>query len=418
MRTSRLFVLAILLVTAVSMQAQQSEAPPGLSVEERLARLERAMEALRAENAELRQALDARVQQPPVAAVAPPAPPPAAPPKEPRVQLGGLVQAQAESGDRVDSRFPAEESRIFLRRARLRTSGSYGKLVDFRLEGDFSGSLGNTSSMRAQLTDGYINWNLRETTYLRVGQFKTPYGFEQLFNDPRLATPERTLTSDRMTLGRQLGAQLGGDLAGDRVSYAVGLFNGSGSNASGNDNDSFATVGRLSGVVFSGKRASGEIALRIGANAFVSDDDAVSYGSDFGLDSTPSTPSYDNVFRGERRGTGVDAQLTLGRWELQGELLRSTLEPDNAIPYSTFDAEGWYAQLGWFAIPERLQLVGKLDALDPDDRRAGDDTETWSVGANYFLRGHDVKLQLHWLESDNPWDEGSGRLILRMQTAF
>ncbi|MHB0968745.1 MAG: porin [Thermoanaerobaculia bacterium] len=386
-----------------------------LSVEERLARLERAMDALRAENAELRQALDAQRMQQPVAAVAPP---PAAQPEEPRVQFGGLVQAQAESGDRVDSRFPVEDARIFLRRARLRTSGSYGKLVDFRLEGDFSGSLGNTSSMRAQLTDGYINWNLRKATYLRVGQFKTPYGFEQLFSDPRLATPERTLTSDRMTLGRQLGAQLGGDLAGDRLSYAVGLFNGSGSNASGNDNDSFATVARVSGVVFREKRATGEIALRIGANGFVSDDDAVSYGSDFGFDSTPSTSAYDNIFRGERRGTGVDAQLTAGRWELQGELLRSTLEPDNAIPYSKFDAEGWYAQLGWFAIPETLQLIGKLDHLDPGDRRAGDDTETWSVGANYFLRGHDVKLQLHWLESDNPWDEGSGRLILRMQTAF
>lgn len=418
MRTSGLFVLAILLVPNASMQAQPPGAPPALSVEERLARLERAMEALRAENAELRQALAARVQQP--VAVAPPAAAPqsAAPPKEPRVQLGGLVQAQAESGDRVDSRFPTEESRIFLRRARLRASASYGKLVDAKLEGDFSGSLGNASSMRAQLTDGYINWSLREATYLRVGQFKTPYGFEQLFADPRLATPERTLTSDRMTLGRQLGAQLGGDLAGDRVSYAAGLFNGSGSNASGNDDDSFATVGRVSGVVFRGKRANGEIALRIGANGFVSDDDAVSYGSDFGFDSTPSTSAYDNVFRGERRGTGVDAQLTVGRWELLGELLRSTLEPDNAIPYAKFDAEGWYAQLGWFAIPERLQLVGKFDALDPDDRRTGDDTETWSVGANYFLRGHDVKLQMHWLESDNPWDEGSGRLILRMQTAF
>jgi phosphate-selective porin len=409
-------LLAALLTAAVSLQAQPAGDPPALSLEDRLARLERDVEQLRHENAELKQALDARSPAPPVAAAAPPAPP--APPKEPRVQFGGLVQGQAESGDRVDSRFPAEDARVFLRRARLRTSGSYGKLVDFRLEGDFSGSLGNTSSMRAQLTDGYINWNLREATYLRIGQFKTPYGFEQLFNDPRLATPERTLTSDRMTLGRQLGAQLGGDLAGDRFTYAVGLFNGSGSNFSGNDNDSFATVGRVNGVVFREKRAGGEIALRIGANGFVSDDDAVSYGPDFGFDATPATAAVDNVFRGERRGTGVDAQMTVGRWELQGELLRATFEPDDAIPYAKFDAEGWYAQLGWFAIPDRLQFVGKLDAFDPDDRRAGDETDTWSVGANYFLRGHDVKLQLHWLESDNPWDEGSGRLILRMQTAF
>src|SRR5688572_1341614 len=132
--------------------------------------------------------------------------------KEPTLTIGGLLQVQAEFGDRGDTRFGNDNDRFYLRRARINATGKFLEEFDFRLEGDFGGTLANTSALRAQLTDGFINWNRHPEANIRMGQFKTPFGFEQLFSDPRLITIERSLVNDRLTLSRQLGVQVGGDL--------------------------------------------------------------------------------------------------------------------------------------------------------------------------------------------------------------
>lgn len=49
---------------------------------------------------------------------------------------------------------------------------------------------------------------------VRFGQFKSPFGYEQLYGDPRLPTLERTLVNDRLTFGRQIGFQVFGDTIG------------------------------------------------------------------------------------------------------------------------------------------------------------------------------------------------------------
>ncbi|HET9226199.1 MAG TPA: porin, partial [Thermoanaerobaculia bacterium] len=105
--------------------------------------------------------------------------------KEATLAIGGLLQVQAEFGDRGDSRFGTDNDRFYLRRARINATGKFLEEFDFRLEGEFAGTLSDTSSLRAQLTDGFINWNRYEEANIRVGQFKTPFGYEQLVSDPR-----------------------------------------------------------------------------------------------------------------------------------------------------------------------------------------------------------------------------------------
>ena len=196
----------------------------GQSVEERLAKLEQEVRELRAENAELRKQLP---PAPPV--VVPAAPPKAAAPdvkpvgKESKLQLGGFLQVQAESGDRVDTRFADENDRVFLRRARFAVQGSFPEDFDFKAELEAGGGLGTASGVRAQAADAYIQWSRHKFAQIRAGQFKTPYGYEQIFSDTKTLTVERTLASDRIALGRGLGVQLQGD-AGP-WSYAVGAFN-------------------------------------------------------------------------------------------------------------------------------------------------------------------------------------------------
>jgi phosphate-selective porin OprO/OprP len=315
---------------------------------------------------------------------------------EATLTLGGLIQGQFEDGDRGDSRFPATGAdRFLLRRARLNATGTFAEGFDYRLEFDLAGSLSTTSGLRAQLTDGYVNWNRYAFANVRAGQFKTPFGFEQLYGDPRLLTAERSLVNDRLTLGRQLGVQLSGSFLDKRLSYAAGTFNGNGVNTSGNDNDKFLWVGRLTAVPW--KSPAGSWA--VGGNAFRSEDTALSL-PDLNLDSTPATPERDNLFTGKRQGFGLDSQVEAGPLSLWVEYLRVRFEPTAARPPARFDSDGGYVQGGWFFIPKRFQVVLKYETFDPRRGLSGDDVSTVTTGLNYYIRDHDLKLLFDYLRTD------------------
>jgi phosphate-selective porin OprO/OprP len=331
--------------------------------------------------------------------------------KEPTLRLGGLLQGQAELGDRGDLRWDSANDRIFLRRARINLQGRFLEAFEFRLEADAAGTLAATSGLRLQLTDGYVDWKRYQAASVRVGQFKTPFGFEQLFSDPRLVTPERSLANDRLTLSRQSGVQVSGELLEGRLSYAAGLFNGTGANSNANDNDQFLYVGRLAGKPLPG--------LSLGANAYTSHDDAVPLGPEFRVDLTPSTPAPDNVFQGERSATGLDLQWQWKRLELWAEAMRVRFEPADAIPADRFRADGGYLQAGFYVVPGKLQAVVKVETFDPDDGADDDAVDTITAGANLLLKGDDLKLQAYYLRFDVPGAEGDdSKALLRLQLVF
>jgi phosphate-selective porin len=322
--------------------------------------------------------------------------------KEPTLTVGGLLQVQAEFGDRGDSRFANDNDRFYLRRARLNATGKFLEEFDFRLEGEFAGTLANTSGLRAQLTDAFITWNRYPEANIRVGQFKTPFGYEQLFSDPRLITIERSLVNDRLTQSRQLGAQVGGDLFEKRLTYAAGVFNGNGANNNFNDDDSFLSAARLSGVLHQGK----SLTWSLGGNVFSSEDTSVA-ASDVGLPN--------NVFAGERLGTGLDTQVVAGRFDLWAEYLTVDWEPASG---RDFESEGWYVQGAYFFIPNRLQAVLKAESFDAiaDDR--AEPVETGTAGLNWYLKGHDLKLLLNYLHTRQAGLEDQDKILTRLQVIF
>ena len=265
-----------------------------------------------------------------LAAQAPPAQVTAAG-REPTLTLGGLIQAQVEFGDQGDSRFPSGNDRIYLRRARLNASGTFLEEFDFRVEVDMAGTLANTTGLRAQLTDGFVTWNRYPAANVRIGQFKTPFGYEQLVSDPRLFSLERSLVTDRLTLSRQLGVQVAGSALDRRLTYALGTFNGTGVNNNFNDDGRFLLAGRVTGIPWRGKLAGQEATWSVGAGGYRSEDTSVNL-PDLGFDSTPATPDRDSQFGGKRNAWGADAQLVVGPFELWAEVLRARFEPTNRRP--------------------------------------------------------------------------------------
>lgn len=339
--------------------------------------------------------------------------------KEPTLTLGGLLQVQTEVGDRGDSRFANDADRFYLRRARLNAAGRFLEEFDFRLELDLAGTLANTSGLRAQMTDGYITWNRHAAANVRVGQFKTPFGYEQLFSDPRLLTLERSLVNDRLTVGRQLGAQVAGDLLEKRLSYAVGAFNGNGANNNFNDDEHFMIVGRFSGVAWQGKAFNQSATWFAGVNGFSSDDTNVGFSSEFGFDSTPATSDRDNIFAGNRLASGVDTVFQAGPLELTAEYLKVRFEPRSRRPSPKVSADGWYVQAAAYVIPQRLQVVAKHEIFDPNVDRTNDTTTAETLGANLYFKGHDVKLMADWVRFDGPGSTGGqDKVLARLQVIF
>jgi hypothetical protein len=107
-----------------------------------------------------------------------------------------------------------------LRRARPIIEGTVFRDFDFQFVPDFGGS-------SVQIFDANLNYRLSPELQLRAGKFKGPAGFENLQSDATLPFNERSLVSD-LVPARSIGVQLAGDIADGAVSYAAGVFNGSG----------------------------------------------------------------------------------------------------------------------------------------------------------------------------------------------
>jgi phosphate-selective porin OprO/OprP len=331
--------------------------------------------------------------------------------KELTLRIGGLIHVQSDFGDRGDPRFTTDNDRIYLRRTRLNVSGDFLEDFDFKVEMDLTGSLGNniqtSSDLRAQLTDGYINWNKYERANIRGGQFKTGYGYEQLYSDAKLKTIERSLPNDRLTIGRQMGAQISGDFYEKRFSYAAGVYNGTGVNNIANDNDSFMVTGRIAAIPYRNESQT-EISWAVGTNVYHSTDQDLTLPSDIGL--------LDNEFTGERLGYGVDSQFRYGPVELWVEYLHLDLDTEDTK--TTFTLDGWYLQASYILVPNKLSVLAKYETFDPGTGVSGNETDTWTFGIAYFFKGDDICFRINYLRSEVPALETQDKVLLRMQVAF
>lgn len=436
-KNARVLILTAALLAPALPPTALAAAP---TVEERLQALEAGLAQLQEENARLRAQL---AGAPPAAVPALPAAPlvaavPAAPASaaaaatpapvsvdgparvvaggnEATLTLGGFIQGQYENGDAGDQRFVGISDRFYFRRARMSVTGSFAENFDFRVEADFgANTIGAGTGIRASANEVYVNWNKYPAANIRVGYLKPAFGGDQLWSDTTALTIERPLASDRIADGRQPGLGLYGSVLDGRVGYIITAGHGNGSNSNLNDNDRNLGAARLYGTLFD-TAAAGRF---VGAVNAIRSEDTATLKPGFGLDFIPGGID-DGIFRGKRAGWGVDAQWTLNRLFLGGELLRERYEPDNAIPAASFDAQGWQLTAAYMVVPRRLQAVLRREVFDPNLDVSGDATENWLAGLNYLVKGDDIKLMVNYLFGDAPGlPDDSGRLLARIQLVY
>ena len=383
-------------VLLLALAAVSAAAAGNPTIEERLLALERQVQTLAAENAQLKQQLGWKESTPPVLAQ------PGG--KETKLVVGGFLQGQAEFGHASDTRWNGVKDRFFFRRARIYVAGSFAEDFDFKAELDLQGNtLGASTSNLARANEIFINWRKYPAANLRFGQLKPAFGAETLLSDTKMLTIERSLASERLTDGRQLAVGALGDLFGKKLSYYAVVAQGNGSNVSANDNNKFQQSARIVFTPIS--TAHDKVAL--GVNGLWTTDTGITK-SDLGL--------AGNLFTGSRSMSGLDAQWTHGPLELGAEWLHGSFRPTGGV---SFKAEGWHATAAYFLIPAKLQAVYREESFDPNTATGGNTFRTHLFGLNYYVKGDDIKFGLDYLDGHVPGStKDGGRVLSRVQVIF
>ncbi len=248
-----------------------------------------------------------------------------------KLVLGGFVQVNFEDGDvsAFEGRFgqTAIDDRFRLRRARINLTGDYAEQFDFKMEGDFGQSDGTSGNRTAfSATDIWLNWHQFPAAQVKIGQYKAPFGLEQLTPDTQLLTIERTLPTGAITPDRQIGAELWGKPftsiwpeQKDLLTYYAGIFNGNGRNITVNDNNNFMFAGRLELQPFTGKVFGQPSFLKVGGDVLNSRDEAgvnISQSSNLLVNADGSLSPFTLPSPDERTAWSVDAWLELGPFDL------------------------------------------------------------------------------------------------------
>jgi hypothetical protein len=318
------------------------------------------------------------------------------------VNVSGYLQLQYNSTQGYNV---YDEGKI--RRARVSLSGDLTRQVGYKFQVDAVQPLrdvvqsatltGSQSSgytlttkttkvvTRPILLDAQIEYRPMLLPYVKfsVGQFKLPFGRENLESSPKLESIERSTMTERLVPGRDIGSQgrdIGGMAGGQvrflegkvAVDWASGVFNGAGINV-GEDNYWKDTCERLIVTLWN--------KLSLGGS------------------------QYDGKFWAKRGSRNVKTDKIRSGAEATLVWEPISIKSEFVAVNDTLKAEGWYAQGLWHALkkPLDLEAVVKYEAYHPNLAYDADHvrTDVSTVGLNWNLN-KSARLQANYQFRKDP----------------
>ncbi|MEN8150228.1 MAG: porin [Planctomycetota bacterium] len=293
--------------------------------------------------------------------------------------IGGLFQFEYYG---LDVEYGTDTNNFRVKEARLHLSGKafvegFSYMFKFLGQGQVS------------LLDAWVNYKITDGVQIRAGQFKTPYS-RQILNDPaKLQLMNASIVASEFAPGYDVGimahdvAALGedDDMA---IEWALGFFNGDGTNVQGNDNNWLGWVARVGfypmGFV---KYGESDLAntqdLKFGVAASVG-----SFQNRTGIGG--STEQTDLL--------GFDFVLAWSGFFMLAEIHSRSIEQDVvSTPSGEYDDKGWYIQPG-FVIPDtEFEVIGRYSQIMWDEDRGLDNTSAWQIGVAWYpgQEGHPFK---------------------------
>lgn len=321
------------------------------------------------------------------------------------IRVAGLLQTWYTNGS-----LPGDNS-LRIRRAELKLVGKVSPRVSWTLMIDPAKSLSlrqSTTTVAGQrvvvdesvnqssrvLQDAYVSIALPRGFSVDVGQYKLPFAYEGPNPTSRVITVERPMFAadrGRGSLGdvRDIGATLRGKLL-QRADLSVGFFDGSGEVMNAVDpNDQKVLVVNASTPVAWLK------GLTLGASGV--------YGA---------APNAEHARRDRLGGL---LEFARGALTTRAEYIRGVDGDLHRL--------GYYGLVA-YKLSSAFELVHRYDFFDPDVRRTASSSDDGATellaGLNYYIAGHNAKLQLNGVERRWRHDllPASRQLLLNVQTSW
>lgn len=239
----------------------------------------------------------------------------------------------------------------------------------------------------ARLTDAFVEFAKLPAATLRAGQFKVPFGMQELTADTRQEFVDRSIVNAKFTPSRDVGLMLYGAAWEKKFGYQVGFFNGSGQNNPQEDQKQMYAARVWIDPL-------GEYKL------FESANDATAkhifhVGLGYRGGEVMRGTATPGVFEGPDNETAANLELAW-RWSrlyAMGEYFTQKDTQKNPTAGADVTARGWHAQFGVMVQPKQHELALRYAQLEPDkDVADAKQTETRLV-YGYYIKGHNLKLQ-------------------------
>lgn len=278
---------------------------------------------------------------------------------------------------------------FFIARVRFKGAGNaFGIATYFtELKLDNVGRFARTVS--AQIENAWMNFPIEPAFNVRVGLYDAVFSRDALTSDSKLLLMDRSLIKDALTAvglaDNTVGVLAHGRPFGGRLEYSGGVFDnlafdvGNGSNA--RQADGAMVQGRVVVNALDPAPAGGYGDYQgsyLGKGRRLSIAVSAAYLSKAKEDTTQL----------DLDGWGADVFFNAGRFTAQAEY--GQYDQDTAT--DDVVGKGWYAQAGYLVRP-RIELTARYQELDPTSAESDDRLQWTSVGANFYIRDHNLKVQ-------------------------
>jgi phosphate-selective porin OprO and OprP len=239
----------------------------------------------------------------------------------------------------------------------------------------------------ARITDAYVEFAKLPAAVLRAGQFKVPFGLQELTADYRQEFVDRSIVNAKFAPSRDIGLMVYGGAWEKKFGYQVGLFNGSGQNNPQEDQ----------GEMYAARvwiDPLGEYKMFESAND-ANDHNILHIGLGYRGGEVMKGTATAGVFEDPDNETAANFEFAW-RWSRlfgMGEYFTQKDTVKNPVVAPDVTADGWHAEFGVMVEPTHHELALRYAELEPNkDVTDAKQTEARLV-YGYYIKGHNLKIQ-------------------------
>jgi phosphate-selective porin OprO and OprP len=312
-----------------------------------------------------------------------------------------------------------------IRRAKFKLEGWFYKPeLEFELQLNWP-DVSGTPPARF-LEDANIDWDLSKKKAFRVrfGQFKAPYGRQQLTSSGAQQFVDRAQTDDRYNPGRETGLALWGTLGGNKIDWRAMVSNGNGRSQTANDNDKYLYTARVTWQALGNTRMN-----QWGSGFLLTEGDlgdsggkpllalAGNFLNNNRFNSTTNVDLKDTQFSGDYTFK-YKGFASVGEYHYR----KSTPETGDKFKDKGYLFQASYAwKAPGVAGAAFWELAFRYSKIDPSDLKSGDDRDEIGGAVSYYYNKHNLKVQADWRQlKDDAGNGGAGvkNQEFRLQTQF